>query len=75
MSEREFTNKLLKLVDDGELDAKYVLKICLEYMTEKEVGFMCLDSCGLADELDEEADPDDYHCACCGYANDICKCD
>jgi len=75
MSERKFTKKLLKLVDDGELDAKYVLKICLEeYMTEQEVGFMCLDSCGLEDEFDEEADPGEYHCDCCGYAINVCDC-
>jgi hypothetical protein len=26
------------------------------------------------EEAEPEADPGEYHCDCCGYANDICKC-
>lgn len=39
---REYTNKLLEKIDDGILDADYVLTCCLQWMSEAEVKEMCL---------------------------------
>ena len=40
MSTRKHTNKLLELIEDGILDAETVLRSCLAYMSEADVGDM-----------------------------------
>jgi hypothetical protein len=38
---REYTNKLMDLMDDGSLDPRTVADMCLQYMSESEVEDMC----------------------------------
>ena len=37
---RENTNKLLDMIEDGVLDATFVVTACLKYMSEDEVSDM-----------------------------------
>jgi len=37
---REYTNRLLEIVDNGELDARQALLMCVKYMSEDEVADM-----------------------------------
>lgn len=37
---REKTNRLLEMIDDGELDARQVVLMCVKYMSEDEVADM-----------------------------------
>ena len=37
---REQTNRLLEMVDNGELDARQALLMCVKYMSEDEVADM-----------------------------------
>ena len=52
---REQTNELLEMIDEGLLDAKYVVTMCLKYMSEDEVSDMMV----LNDIVHENA-YDDY---------------
>ena len=66
---REFTNRLIELVEDGILDPVGVVRMCVKYMSEDEVEEMCdmneltdlMFEPGIEeDELeDEEPDPED----------------
>ncbi len=38
---REVNCKLLEAVDEGMIDAKHVLEMCLSYMSEDDVKGMC----------------------------------
>ena len=49
---RRYTNKLLEMVDDGELDARAVLLVALSAMSEAEVESIAQDDYGIY--LDEE---------------------
>ena len=37
---REYTNKLLEMIDDGLISEDYVISACLEYMSESDVEDM-----------------------------------
>ena len=37
---REKTNRLLEMIDDGELDARQVVLMCVKYMSEDDVADM-----------------------------------
>ena len=37
---REYTNRLLEMVDEGLLDARQVVLMCVKYMSEDEVADM-----------------------------------
>ena len=52
---REQTNELLEMIDEGLLDAKHVVTMCLKYMSEDEVSDMMV----LNDIVHENA-YDDY---------------
>jgi len=38
---REYTNKLIEMLDNGLIDHKTVVTSCLNYMSEQEVQDMC----------------------------------
>jgi hypothetical protein len=50
---REYTNKLLELIEEDMIDPINVVEMCLSYMSEDEVKDMCLSN-DLFDEDDEE---------------------
>lgn len=41
---REYTNKLLDMIEDGLIDSKSVVLMCLSYMSEDEVQDMMVDN-------------------------------
>ena len=41
---REYTNKLLDMIEDGLIDSKSVVLMCLNYMSEDEVEDMMVDN-------------------------------
>lgn len=51
---REATNKILELVEDGVLNAEYVLTACLKYMSEDDMRDMAH-----SNEID--LDDEDYY--------------
>jgi Zn-finger domain-containing protein len=52
---REFTNKLINMMDEGILSAEAVAEMCLAYMSEDDVKGMCL-----ANDIVDEDDLDEY---------------
>jgi hypothetical protein len=55
---REFTNRLIELVEEGTLSAVEVVRMCVKYMSEDDVEDMC--NCNeLTDLMFEEPDEDD----------------
>lgn len=57
---RRYTNKLLEMVDDGELDARAVLLVALSAMSEAEVESIARDDYGIdLDEEDEDEEEED----------------
>jgi len=58
---REFTNKLLEMVEDGVLDRDTVIMACVKYMSEDEVRDMMFanDFAEDTDDWDEEPDVDE----------------
>jgi len=58
---REFTNKLLEMVEDGVLDRDTVIMACVKYMSEDEVRDMMFanDFVEDTDDWDEEPDVDE----------------
>ena len=57
---REYTNKLLELVEDGLLDRDTVIMACVKYMSEDDVKDM-MESNEFILEEDEDEDDDGYH--------------
>ena len=57
---REYTNKLLELVEDGLLDRDTVIMACIKYMSEDDVKDM-MESNEFILEEDEDEDDDGYH--------------
>ena len=55
---REWTNKVCEAVDEGILDARAVMDMCLSYMSEWDVEDMCRVN-DLKEYLDPEADEED----------------
>ena len=52
---REYTTKLLEMMDEGMITAESVAEMCLAYMSEDDVKDMCRAN----DILDDEDDEDD----------------
>jgi hypothetical protein len=50
---RQYTNRLIELVEEGVLDAEDVMKACLNYMSESDVQDLC-ESEGYIEEEDED---------------------
>ena len=57
---REYTSKLLELVEDGMLDRDTVIMACVKYMSEDDVKDM-MESNEFILEEDEDEDDDGYH--------------
>ena len=55
---REYTNKLLELVEDGLLDRDTVIMACVKYMSESDVQDM-MESNEFILEEDEDEDDED----------------
>jgi hypothetical protein len=50
---REYTNKLLEMIEEDMIDPITVVEMCLSYMSEDEVKDMCLSN-DLIDNDEEE---------------------
>jgi len=50
---RQYTNRLIELVEEGILDAENVMRACLSYMSEHEVQDLC-ESEGYIEEEEED---------------------
>lgn len=65
MLSREYTNRLLEMVDEGLLDRDTVIMACVKYMSEDDVRDMMESNEFITDideDEDEEDDPmDDYN--------------
>ena len=57
---REYTNKLLEMLEEGLLDKDTVIMACLKYMSEGEVADMMSCNEFLMDEEEEEDDDFNY---------------
>ena len=53
---REYTNKLLEMVEEGLLDRDSVIMACVKYMSEDEVKDMMECNEFIEDENDEETE-------------------
>jgi hypothetical protein len=53
---REYTSKLMAMMDDGMISAEAVAEMALAYMSEDDVKDMCRANDLLLDEEDEEAE-------------------
>jgi hypothetical protein len=51
---REYTNKLLELIEEGVLDTETVLNACLSYMSEADVQDMAESNYFIEEEEEEE---------------------
>jgi hypothetical protein len=55
---RQYTNRLIELVEEGILEADDVMKACLNYMSESEVQDLC-ESEGYIEEDEEDEEDED----------------
>ena len=55
---REYTNRLLEMIEEDMLDPTKIVEMCLNYMSEDEVKDMC-DSNDLSDYMFESDDEED----------------
>jgi hypothetical protein len=55
---REYTSKLIAMMDEGLISADFVAEMALAYMSESDVKDMCLANDLLIGEDDEEVDED-----------------
>ena len=53
---REYTTKLIAMMDEGMISAEAVAEMCLAYMSEDDVKDMCRANDILDDEEDEDYD-------------------
>jgi hypothetical protein len=53
---REYTNKLLEMVEDGLLDRDMVIMACVKYMSESDVQDMMEANEMIEDEYEDEDD-------------------
>jgi len=53
---REYTNKLLQMVDDGLLDRDMVIMACVKYMSESDVQDMMEANEMIEEEYEDEDD-------------------
>ena len=59
---REYTNKLLEMVEEGLLDKDMVIMACVKYMSEDDVKGMMEANEMLEDDDEDEYDPiNDYN--------------
>ena len=56
---REYTNRLLEMIDDGLLDRDTVIMACVKYMSEDEVKDMMESNDFILDEEVEDEDEDE----------------
>ncbi len=56
---REYTNKLLEMVEEGLLDRDTVIMACVKYMSEDDVRDM-MEANEFIEEEDEEEEDEDY---------------
>jgi hypothetical protein len=56
---RQYTNRLIELVEEGILDAEDVMKACLSYMSESEVQDLCESEGYIEEDEDEDEDEED----------------
>jgi hypothetical protein len=56
---REYTNKLLEMVEEGLLDRDNVIMACVKYMSEDEVRDMMHCNEFIEEETEEEAEEQD----------------
>jgi hypothetical protein len=57
---REYTSKLIAMMDEGLISAEAVAEMALAYMSEDDVADMCRANDLLLDEEDEEADEEEW---------------
>jgi hypothetical protein len=57
---REYTSKLMAMMDEGLITAEAVAEMALAYMSEDDVKDMCRANDLLLDEEDEEADEEEW---------------
>jgi hypothetical protein len=57
---REYTSKLIAMMDEGLISAEAVAEMALAYMSEDDVKDMCRANDLLLDEEDEEADEEEW---------------
>jgi hypothetical protein len=57
---REYTSKLMAMMDEGLISAEAVAEMALAYMSEDDVKDMCRANDLLLDEEDEEADEEEW---------------
>ena len=55
---REYTNRLLEMIEEDVLDPTKIVEMCLSYMSEDEVKDMC-ESNDLSDYMFESDDEED----------------
>ena len=55
---REYTNRLLEMIEEDMLDPTKIVEMCLNYMSEDEVKDMC-QSNDLSDYMFEDEEDDD----------------
>jgi hypothetical protein len=56
---REQTNRLLEMIDDGQLDPMMAVTMCVKWMSEDDVAEM-LDANELSERFDEDYDEDEH---------------
>ena len=49
-------------------------EMALDYVSYYNLMKEIRDLAETIEEAEPEVDPSEYHCDCCGYANEICKC-
>jgi hypothetical protein len=64
---REYTNKLLEMVEDGLLDKDMVIMACMKYMSEDDVKGM-MEANEMIEEEDEDEDEEEWS----PYTADYC---
>jgi hypothetical protein len=57
---REYTSKLMAMMDEGLITAEAVAEMALAYMSEDDVKDMCRANDLMLDEEDEEADEEEW---------------
>jgi hypothetical protein len=57
---REYTSKLIAMMDEGLISAEAVAEMALAYMSEDDVKDMCRANDLLLEEEDEEADEEEW---------------
>ena len=56
---RKSTNRLLEMIEDGSIDPKDVVMICVKFMSEDDVDEMCRINEVFEDDEEEEIEEDD----------------